>query len=158
MDPADQQGGRRVPASFLLTAGSKRQRPDTTNKAQTAKGGSDGALKAAVAAPAPPVSLAASGLAQAADRKPEQGPGQLEGQGDAASGSTGPGARPPGPRKLPGSFAPQAPRAVGASGASAASRAPVVFNPEDTQVSRGCQHIAQSFLVCWPKLSNQTDS
>lgn len=144
MDLAEQQGGRRVPASFLLTAGSKRQRSDTTTKAQSAKGGSEGTLKAAAAAaPVPSVGVAASGLA-----KPEQGTAQLERQGDAASGSTAPDAKPPGPRKLPGSFAAQAPRALGASNASAASRAPVLFNPEDTQVIKDFQQRAQPVPAC----------
>lgn len=150
MDPAEQQGGRRVPASFLLTAGSKRQRPDTTTKVLPSKGGSNGSLKAAAAsAPAQSVGLAASGLVKAADSKPDQGTQQLEGQGDAASRSTAPDAKPPGPRKLPGSFAAQAPRAPGASNASAAARPPALFNPEDTQVYIDLQQNASLVQFQW---------
>ena len=132
MDPA-QQGGRRVPASFLLSAGSKR--PDTLND-RPANGGSGGAVKAhGASALAFPQGSNALALPPGEAAKQQQGTEELPGQGDGASGSTAPVAKPPGPRKLPGSFAAQAARAPAAAGNSTAPRPPALNNPEDTQVS-----------------------
>ncbi|KAK9822145.1 hypothetical protein WJX74_010771 [Apatococcus lobatus] len=133
MDPA-QQGGRRVPASFLLSAGTKRHRPETASTDQATKGGSDGTLQPIrTSAAASPRGLAAPVLAKAeVVKSTAEGP---EGQGNAPSDSTAPDGKPPGRRKLPGSFAPQPSRTPAATGNSTATRPPALVSPEDTQAA-----------------------
>ncbi len=127
MDPGSQQGGRRLPASFLLTAGSKRQKPEP-GAAGSAKGGlpDQSGIAASLHAGATTVDAPP---AQATEV--DLGPARLEPQPNGFNASAP--AKPAGTRKLPGSFTSQASRAPVVAGPAAQARPPVPVNQEDTQ-------------------------
>ncbi len=142
MDPASQQGGRRLPASFMLAAGSKRPRSDQPRAvlAEDSGGGNVQSTVTPNTAPSEARSAAPASAADASDqtsRQPEGGK-----QMDEAA------PKPGGPRKLPGSFAPQGTRAPSGNVAATSSARPAApVNQEDTQVCNDRVHTTLANLI-----------